>query len=152
MPVVDAADFPASGALLGLDPGTKTIGVASCDALRMLASPVETIPKGRKLAPVLERLFALYDDRRAVGLVLGLPLNMDGSEGPRAQSVRALAWNILKHRDVPILLQDERLSTAEADWVMQDAGASRRKREERIDASAAAVILKSALDRLERRA
>ncbi|MEZ5998374.1 MAG: Holliday junction resolvase RuvX [Hyphomonas sp.] len=148
MPVVDAADFPATGPLLGLDPGTKTVGVASCDGLRMLASPVETIPKGRRLTPVLERLFALYDDRRAVGLVMGLPLNMDGTEGPRAQSVRALAWNILKHRDVPILMQDERLSTAEADWVMRDADLSRKRREDRIDASAAAVILKSALERL----
>jgi len=152
MPVVDVADFPASGPLLGLDPGTKTVGVASCDALRMIASPVETIPKGRRLAPVLERLFALYDDRRAVGLVLGLPLNMDGTEGPRAQSVRAFAWNLLKYRDVPILLQDERLSTVEAQDMMLDADISRRRRAERIDASAAAVILKSALDRLEREA
>ncbi|MEZ5954580.1 MAG: Holliday junction resolvase RuvX [Hyphomonas sp.] len=150
MPVVDAADFPAKGRLLGLDPGTKTIGVASCDALRMIASPVETIPKGRKLAPVLERLFALYDERGAVGLVMGLPLNMDGTEGPRAQSVRALAWNILKHRDVPILFEDERLSTVEAEWVMRDADLSRKRRAERIDASAAAVILKSALERLGR--
>nr|WP_321510907.1 Holliday junction resolvase RuvX [uncultured Hyphomonas sp.] len=150
MPVVDVADFPSAGPLLGLDPGTKTIGVASCDALRMIASPVETIPKGRKLPPVLERLFALYDERNAVGLVLGLPLNMDGSEGPRAQSIRALAWNILKYRDVPILLQDERLSTAEAEWAMLEADLSRKRRAERIDASAAAIILKSALERLER--
>ncbi len=150
MSVVEIAEFPSKGPLLGLDPGTKTVGVASCDAMRMIASPVETIPKARKLAPVLERLFHLYDDRRAVGLVLGLPLNMDGSEGPRAQSVRAFAWNILKHRDVPILLQDERLSTAEAEWVMLEAELSRKKRAERIDASAAAIILKSALERLER--
>lgn len=149
MPVVDVADFPASGPLLGLDPGTKTIGIASCDALRMIASPVETIVKGRRLAPALDRLFALYDERRAVGLVVGLPLNMDGSEGPRAQSVRALVWNILKRRDVPILLQDERLSTAQAEWVMQEADMSRKRRAERIDASAAAIILKSALERLE---
>ena len=152
MSVVEAADFPATGPLLGLDPGTKTIGVASCDGLRMIASPVETIAKGRRLAPALERLFALYDERGAVGLVLGLPLNMDGSEGPRAQSVRALAWNILKFRDVPILLQDERLSTAEAEWAMLDADLSRKRRAERIDASAAAIILKAALERLERSA
>ena len=150
MPVVDAADFPASGPLLGLDPGTKTIGVASCDAMRMIASPVETIPKGRQLAPVLNRLFELYDERGAVGLVLGLPLNMDGSEGPRVQSVRALAWNITKFRDVPILLQDERLSTAEAEWAMLKADLSRKHRAERIDAAAAAIILKSAMERLER--
>ena len=150
MSVVEAADFPATGPLLGLDPGTKTIGIASCDGLRMIASPVEMIAKGRRLAPALERLFALYDERGAVGLVLGLPLNMDGSEGPRAQSVRALAWNILKVRDVPILLQDERLSTAEAEWTMMDADLSRKRRAERIDASAAAIILKAALERLER--
>ena len=150
MSVVEAADFPATGPLLGLDPGTKTIGIASCDGLRMIASPVETIAKGRRLAPALERLFALYDERGAVGLVLGLPLNMDGSEGPRAQSVRALAWNILKVRDVPILLQDERLSTAEAEWTMMDADLSRKRRAERIDASDAAIILKAALERLER--
>ncbi len=150
MPILGPDTFPRIGPLLGLDPGTRTVGVSSCDGLRMLASPVETIEKGRKLAPVLTRLFVLYDERRAVGLVVGLPLNMDGSEGPRAQSVRALVWNILKHRDVPVLLQDERLSTAEADWTMIDAGLSGRKRAKRIDASAAAVILKSALERLEK--
>ena len=116
----------------------------------MLASPVETIPRGKKLAPVLDRLFHLYDDRVAVGIVMGLPLNMDGSEGPRAQSVRALAWHIMKHRDVPILFQDERLSTVEAENAMIEADLSRKRRAERIDASAAAVILNDALQRLAR--
>ena len=115
----------------------------------MIASPVETIPRKRKLAPVLDRLFELYDERQAAGLVIGLPLNMDGSEGPRAQSVRALAWHILQRRDIPILFQDERLSTAEAERAMIDAEISRRKRAGRIDASAAAIILKDALERLE---
>lgn len=151
MAITDLADFPKSGALLGLDPGTKTIGVASADSLRMLSSPIETIPRGRKLAPVLERLFTLYDDRRAVGLVVGLPLNMDGSEGPRAQSVRALVWHILKQRDVPVLLQDERLSTAEADEILIAAESSRRKRDQRIDAQAAAIILQDAMNRLAAR-
>lgn len=149
MPITELADFPRTGPLLGLDPGTKTVGVASADGLRMLSSPVETIPRARKLAPVLDRLFALYDDRKAVGLVVGLPLNMDGSEGPRAQSVRAFVWHILQRRDVPVLLQDERLSTVEADNMMDDADISRRRREEKIDASAAAIILKDALNRLE---
>ena len=148
MPVTDLADFPRTGAILGLDPGTKTLGVASADALRMIASPVETIPRGKKLAPVLDRLFHIYDDRRAVGLVMGLPLNMDGSEGPRAQSVRAMAWHILQRRDVPLLFQDERLSTAEAERAMISADISRRRRAERIDASAAAIILKDALHNL----
>ena len=150
MPVTDLADFPKTGPLLCIDPGTRTLGIASADGLRMIASPVETIPRKRKLAPVLDRLFSLYDDRAAVGLVIGLPLNMDGSEGPRAQSVRALAWHILQRRDIPILFQDERLSTAEAERAMIDADLSRRKRAERIDASAAAIILKDALERLER--
>ncbi|MEE2921301.1 MAG: Holliday junction resolvase RuvX [Pseudomonadota bacterium] len=148
MPVTAPDQFPATGALLGLDPGTKTLGVASADALRMLASPVETIPRGKKLAPVLDRLFHLYDDRGAVGIVMGLPLNMDGTEGPRAQSVRALAWHILQRRDIPILFQDERLSTAEAEQAMIAADLPRKRRAERIDASAAAVILNDALQRL----
>ena len=116
----------------------------------MLASPVETIPRGKKLAPVLDRLFHLYDDRVAVGIVMGLPLNMDGSEGPRAQSGRALAWHSMKRRDVPILFQDERLSTVEAENAMIEADLSRKRRAERIDASAAAVILNDALQRLAR--
>ncbi len=148
MPITDLADFPKTGPLLGLDPGTKTVGVASADGLRMLSSPVETISRGKKLAPVLDRLFALYDDRKAVGLVVGLPLNMDGTEGPRAQSVRAFIWHILQRRDVPVLLQDERLSTVEADNMMDDAAISRRKRDAKIDASAAAIILQDALNRL----
>lgn len=149
MPLLDPSDFPSKGTLLGVDPGTKTLGIASCDRSRMIATPVETIMRGKKLAPALERLFTIYDEREAVGLVIGLPLNMDGSEGPRAQSSRALAYNILQKRDVPILLQDERLSSAEAERVMLDADLSRRRRAELIDASAAAIILKSALERLE---
>ena len=90
------------------------------------------------------------DDRVAVGVVMGLPLNVDGSEGPRAQSVRALAWHIMKRRDVPILFQDERLSTVEAENAMIEADLSRKRRAERIDASAAAVILNDALERLAR--
>lgn len=150
MPITAPEDFPRTGPLLGLDPGTRTVGVASADALRMLSSPVETIPRGRRLAPVLDRLFDLYDARKAVGLVVGLPLNMDGTEGPRAQSVRAFAWHILQRRDVPILLQDERLSTVEAEHMMKEAEISRRHRSDRIDASAAAVILQDALNRLDR--
>lgn len=148
MPITAPDQFPKTGALIGIDPGTKTLGIASADGLRMLASPVETIPRGKKLAPVLDRLFHLYDDRAAVGIVMGLPFNMDGSEGPRAQSVRALAWHIMKRRDVPILFQDERLSTVEAENAMIEAELSRKRRAERIDASAAAVILNDALRKL----
>lgn len=148
MPITAPDQFPKTGALIGIDPGTKTLGIASADGLRMLASPVETIPRGKKLAPVLDRLFHLFDDRAAVGIVMGLPLNMDGTEGPRAQSVRALAWHIMNRRDVPILFQDERLSTVEAENAMIAAELSRKRRAERIDASAAAVILNDALRRL----
>jgi putative Holliday junction resolvase len=148
MPLVSVTDLPAKGALLGLDPGTKTIGVAGCDPTRLIASPLETIVRGRKLAPALDRLFQLYDERRCTGIVLGLPMNMDGTEGPRAQSARALARNILERRDVPLALWDERLSTAGAERPLIEADASRARREELIDKLAAAWILQGAIDRL----
>lgn len=150
MGLIHLEQFPPSGALIGVDPGTKTLGVAATDGLRMIASPVETIVRGKKLGPALDRFFVVYDDRKAVGLVVGLPLNMDGSEGPRSQSARALVHNILQRRDIPIALQDERLSTAEAERAMIAADLSRKRRAELIDASAAAIILKAALDRLDR--
>ena len=148
MALVALSDLPASGPLLGLDPGSKTIGLAACDGGRLIASPVETLSRGRKLAPALERLLAIYDARGAAGMVMGLPLNMDGSEGPRAQAARALAWNILKARDIPIALFDERLSSAQAERAMLEADLSRARRAESIDASAAAIILQSAIDQL----
>ncbi|MCL4126963.1 UNVERIFIED_CONTAM: hypothetical protein GTU68_044922 [Idotea baltica] len=114
----------------------------------MIASPVEIIRRGKKLGPSLVRFFELYDDRGAVGVVIGLPLNMDGSEGPRAQSARALAHNMMGVRDVPIVFQDERLSSAEAERAMLEADLSRKRRAELIDASAAAIILNAALARL----
>jgi putative Holliday junction resolvase len=151
MPLVSLTDLPAKGALLGLDPGAKTIGVAACDPGRMIASPIETITRGKKLAPALDQVFALYDARKCVGIVLGLPVNMDGTEGPRAQSARALAQNILGRRDVPLALWDERLSTAGAERALLEADASRARRDELIDKMAAAWILQGAIDRLSRR-
>lgn len=148
MSVVDLFALPATGPLIGIDPGTKTLGIAACDAGRLIASPVETIRKGRKLGPSLDRLFAIIDERRTVGLVIGLPLNMDGTEGPRTQSARALARNIIARRDVPIAFQDERLSSAEAERAMISGDLSRARRAELIDASAAAIILQTAIDRL----
>ncbi len=148
MPVTDLFNLPPYGVLIGIDPGTKTLGIAACDASRLIASPVETIKKGRKLGPSLDRLVAIMDERRAVGLVLGLPLNMDGSEGPRVQSARALARNILERRDLPIAFQDERLTSAEAERAMISADLSRARRAELIDASAAAIILQTAIDRI----
>lgn len=114
----------------------------------MIATPVEVIPRARKLKPVLDRLFEIFDERSCAGLVIGLPLNLDGSAGPRVQATKALVFNILKHRDVPLAFQDERLSSAEAERVMIAADLSRARRAEAIDASAAAIILQTALDRL----
>jgi putative holliday junction resolvase len=148
MPFIAVQELPPHGSLLGLDPGAKTIGVASCDAGRLIASPVEVIARGKKLAPSLDRLFALYDQRQCVGLVMGLPINMDGSEGPRSQAARSLAQNILGRRDVPLALWDERLSSAGAERALLEANASRARREEVIDKLAAAWILQGAIDRL----
>ena len=151
MPQTDLFDLPEKGPLIGLDPGTKTIGVAICDASRLIASPLETIPRGRKLKPTLDRLFLLYEENACVGFVMGLPLNMDGSSGPRVQAVKSLAFNILQRRDVPIAYQDERLSSNEAERVMIAADLTRAKRAKSLDASAAAIILQTALDRLANR-
>lgn len=148
MPILTLQDLPSPGALLGLDPGQKTIGVAASDVTRLIASPVEAIKRGRKLKPSLERLFAIVDEREGVGLIVGLPLNMDGAAGPRVQAAKALAHSILQFRDIPIAYQDERLTSAEAERVMIDADLSRARRAESIDASAAAIILQTALDRL----
>ncbi|MBR9835089.1 MAG: Holliday junction resolvase RuvX [Alphaproteobacteria bacterium] len=148
MPKLELISLPSSGVLIGIDPGTRTLGVAACDGLRMIGAPVETIPRGKKLAPSLDRLFHIYDERGAVGMVIGLPLNMDGSPGRRTQSAHALANNILARRDIPLAFQDERLSSAEAERAMLDADLSRARRAESIDASAAAIILQAALDRL----
>lgn len=150
MAVVDLFDLPAKGVLLGLDPGTKTLGVAATDASRILTTPVETILK-EKLAPSLARLFALYDDRNAVGLVVGLPLNTDGTQGPRVQSVRTLVSNLLKLRDIPVAYEDERYSTVDADDALRAVRRNVRNRDTKIDATAAAIILRAALTRLETR-
>jgi len=148
MAIVDLIDLPPMGPLIGIDPGTKTLGIAVSDALRLIASPAEIIPRGKKFAPTLRRLEELIEERGAVGLVIGLPLNMDGTEGPRAQASRALANNITKSKNIPIALFDERLSSAQAERGMIEADLSRARRAELIDASAAAVILQTALDRI----
>jgi putative holliday junction resolvase len=151
MAIVPLTDLPPKGPLLGLDPGSKTIGVAGSDANRLISTALETIVRGKKLAPSLDRLFALYDERRSVGMVVGLPVNMDGSEGPRAQSTRSLVSNILQRRDIPLALWDERLSTAGAERALIEADTSRARRDELIDKVAAAWILQGAIDRLNER-
>ncbi len=150
LPLVDAAShLPARGALLGLDLGTKTIGVATSDPDRRLATGVETVVR-KSFSADAARLLALAQERRAVGFVLGLPINMDGSEGPRAQSARAFARNLGKLTDLPIALWDERLSTAAVERELIAADVSRAKRAAVIDQHAAVYILQGALDRLSR--
>src|SRR5947207_3886258 len=139
--------LPMRGALLGLDVGTKTIGVATSDADRRLATGVETIAR-KSFTEDAKRVLALAAERRCAGFVLGLPLNMDGSEGPRAQSTRAFARNLAKLTDVPIVFWDERLSTAAVERMLIDADQSRARRSAVIDKLAATYILQSALDSL----
>jgi putative holliday junction resolvase len=142
-----AAHLPERGTLIGLDLGSKTIGVATSDPDRRVATPVETITR-KKFAIDAARLLALAAERNATGFVLGLPVNMDGSEGPRAQSTRAFARNLARLTDLPIALWDERLSTAAVERALIAADATRARRAKVIDQHAAAFILQGALDRL----
>ncbi|RVT81571.1 Holliday junction resolvase RuvX [Rhodobacteraceae bacterium CCMM004] len=142
-----AAALPRTGALAGLDLGTRTIGVAVSDGLRRVASPLETVRR-KKFGVDAARLAAIATDRALAGIVLGLPRNMDGSEGPRAQATRAFARNLAGVIDLPIGFWDERLSTVAAERALLEADASRKRRAEVIDHVAAAYILQGALDRL----
>lgn len=144
----EAAAFGAKGALFGLDIGERTIGVAVCDPARSVATPVETIRRS-KFTPDAERLAALAQEREIVGLIIGLPLNMDGTEGPSAQRARAFARNLERILPLPVAFWDERLSTAamERDLIALDM--SRAKRSEKIDEMAATFILQGAIDRLK---
>jgi putative Holliday junction resolvase len=147
----EIADFAAAlapgAALAGLDFGEKTIGVAVSDGMRQVASPLETIRR-KKFTADAERLAAIVAARRIGGLVLGLPRNMDGSEGPRCQSTRAFARNLDRVLDLPITFWDERLSTVAAERALLEADTSRARRAEVIDHVAAGVILQGALDRM----
>jgi putative Holliday junction resolvase len=148
LPLIDAAaHFGPRGALMGLDLGTKTIGVATSDPDRKLASGVETIARTQFTGDA-QRLLALAAERSAAGFVLGLPINMDGSEGPRAQSTRAFARNFAKLTALPIALWDERLSTIAVERELIGHDVSRKKRAAVIDQHAAMYILQGALDRL----
>jgi putative Holliday junction resolvase len=153
MPVIVLSDtitaLPRRGALIGLDLGTKTIGVAVSDPDRRLAAGVTTIAR-RTFSADAERVLTLAAERQAVGFILGLPINMDGSEGPRAQSTRAFARNLAGRTPLPIALWDERLSTAAVERELIAADVSRAKRKAVIDQHAAAFILQGALDRLVR--
>jgi len=140
------AALPEGGVLMGLDPGTKTIGLALCDAGWRYASPATTITR-RKFRDDKAEIAALVAARSVRGLVIGLPLNMDGSDSPRAQAARAMARN-LSDLALPILMWDERWSTVAATRAMIDQDMSRARRAERIDAHAAALILQGAIDAL----
>jgi putative pre-16S rRNA nuclease len=153
MAVLDILDLPhallAGPALLGLDLGEKTIGVAISDGTRSIASPLELIRK-TKFTAEAERLFKLMDERRAGGLVIGLPVNMDGTEGPRCQSNRAFARNLLRLQDVPIAFWDERMSSMAVNrMLIGEADVTRARRADLVDKAAAAWILQGALDRLK---
>ncbi len=152
MAIVEPAELktalPPGGRLLGLDLGSKTIGLAICDSGLAVASPLATIGR-KKFTADAAALMALIAERGIGALVLGLPRNMDGSEGPRAQSTRQFAANLLGKIDIPIALWDERLSTAEVERVLIDeADMTRKRRGEVIDKMAASVILQGFLDYL----
>ncbi len=143
-----AAAIPAGRAIAGLDLGEKTIGVALSDLRQMVASPIETI-KREKFTADAGKLLALLAARNAGGIILGLPLNMDGSEGPRVQSTRAFARNLERLTPLPIGFWDERLSTVAATRAMLEADLSRKQRAQRVDNVAASFILQGVLDRLQ---
>lgn len=141
--------LPPAGKLLGLDLGTKTIGVAVSDGLRYSATPLETIRR-TKFTTDAERLAQLVAENGVVGIVLGLPLNMDGTEGPRAQSTRAFARNLAGRLDLPIVFWDERLSTSAVTRMLISDNVRRDRRAQVVDKLAASYILQGALERLRR--
>ncbi len=150
MPIVSLAELrdaaPARARLLGLDVGSKTVGLALSDGTLAIASPLKTLRRTKFTADAVT-LKALIDEHGVGGLVIGLPFNMDGSEGPRCQSTRQFAANLLGRFDIPIAFQDERLSTAGVERVLiEEADMSRKRRSEVIDKMAAAWILQGALD------
>jgi putative holliday junction resolvase len=153
MPLCNPTDLEAllkpGERLLGLDVGTKTIGMALSDTTRMVATPLDTIRRTRFRDDV-KRLLAEIDRHGVGGVIVGLPISLDGTEGPRAQGVRQFAKNLLAHRDLPLALWDERLSTAAVEREMIAADLTRKRRSEIIDKVAAAYILQGLLDRIAR--
>lgn len=140
-------DIPVMQALMGLDLGTKTIGIAVSDGMQSVATPLETV-KRKKFTQDAERLLQIIAERNIGAVILGLPLNMDGTEGPRAQSTRAFARNLEKLIPIPITFWDERLSTVAAERALLEGDTSRKRRSEVIDHVAASYILQGVLDRL----
>ncbi len=147
--IEDISDLtlPRHAAIMGLDLGEKTVGVAVSDRLRAVATPLETIRR-KKFTSDAARILELAEGREIAAIILGLPRNMDGSEGPRCQSTRAFARNLSGLTEIPISFWDERLSTVAAERALLEADTSRRKRAEVIDHVAAGYILQGVLDRL----
>lgn len=137
------------GGLLAIDLGTKTLGLAASDTTRLIATPLRTISRTR-FRDDCERLRHIMSERQTVGIVLGLPSNLDGTSGARVQSTRAYARNLANTLDLPVLMWDERLTTVEAERLLISADASRRRRAQVIDSVAAALILQGVLERLRR--
>lgn len=150
MPLVPLPDLASlgPGRLLGLDVGTKTIGLALSDTRRVIASPMETIRRGKRFAEDAAALERIVRAQAVVGLLVGLPLGLDGRDTPRTQSVRAFVRNLAGVLDLPMAFWDERLSTAAVERAMIEADVTRARRAEAIDRAAAAYILQGALDRL----
>ena len=148
MSLIDLEELKkTTGSLIGVDPGTKTLGIASSDITRLIATPFTTI-KRTKFSRDAEKLFSIYDQYKASAIIMGLPINMNGSYGPRSQSVKDFCSNLIRVRDIPILYWDERLSTLAVKRGMIDADLSREKQKKNVDKLAAAYILQGLLDRL----
>lgn len=147
---LDPAHLP-KGPLMAVDPGSKTLGIAVCNSARTVVTPLTTIQRTKFTEDAAE-LLRLYDERSCKGLVVGLPLHMDGGDGRRAQSARSFVTNLLRVRDLPVTYQDERLSTFGAAEKLLEAGIKHAGHKARIDAEAAALILASAIERIEQAA
>jgi putative Holliday junction resolvase len=138
---------PKNGALLGIDNGEKNIGIAVSDLTRLIASPQSAV-KRSKFSETAAAIFKIFDAKDCIAIIIGHPINMDGSSGPSAQAARAFARNLANLRDVPILMADERLSTSAVQRQMIDADVSRKNRAIKVDSAAAAFVLQGVLDRL----
>lgn len=148
MAIITLEDLKAtSGALMGVDPGTKTLGLAISDRTRLISTPLETIARSKFTADA-NRLLSLYRENECTALIVGNPVNMDGSHGPRAQSVRDFCTNLMRLEDLPVFMWDERLSTLAVTRSMIEGDMSRKKRKDNVDKLAASYILQGVLDRL----
>ena len=140
-------DGQDKGALLGIDNGSKNIGIAISDIKRVIASPTAPVKK-KKLGETAQAIFNIFDDKECIAIIMGHPINMDGTSGPSAQAARAFAKNLLAIRDVPLVFWDERMSTTVVQRQMIEADMSRAKRAEQVDSAAAAYVLQGVIDRI----